>query len=127
MAAGALIVGAAYLLLAALEAAGGPAHWLWLAAFFLVFTFGELFILPTGLGLFARLAPAGLGATTVACWYLAIFTGSLSAGAVGALWSGMNHAAYFLLLAGIATVAAALLWLIDPIERRVEQRRVELR
>ncbi|WP_375286516.1 peptide MFS transporter [Sphingomonas sp.] len=127
MAAGALIVGAAYLLLAALEAAGGAAHWLWLAAFFLVFTFGELFILPTGLGLFARLAPAGLGATTVACWYLAIFTGSLSAGAVGALWSGMNHAAYFLLLAGIATVAAALLWLIDPIERGVEQRRVELR
>jgi proton-dependent oligopeptide transporter, POT family len=127
MAAGSLIVGAAYLLLATLEAAGGPAHWLWLAAFFLVFTLGELFILPTGLGLFARLAPAGLGATTVACWYLAIFTGSLSAGAVGALWSGMSHAAYFLLLAGIATVAAALLWLIDPIERRVEKRRVELR
>lgn len=127
MAAGALIVGAAYLLLAALEARGGAAHWLWLAVFFAIFTFGELFILPTGLGLFARLAPAGLGATTVACWYLAIFTGSLSAGLVGALWSAMPHAAYFLLLAGIGATAAVLLWLVDPLEQRVERRRVDLR
>lgn len=127
MALGALVVGIAYLILAALEWAGGPAHWLWLAGFFAVFTLGELFILPTGLGLFARLAPAGLGATTVACWYLAIFTGSLSAGLVGALWSRMDHAAYFLLLAGIAVVAAVLLWLIDPYERRFAQNRTELR
>ena len=33
---------------------------------------GELYILPTGLGLFARLAPPTLGATTVAAWFLAI-------------------------------------------------------
>jgi len=43
--------------------------------------------LPTGLGLFARLAPVGFGATTVAAWFFAIFTGSLSAGAVGTLWA----------------------------------------
>ena len=77
--------------------------------FFVVFTFGELFILPTGLGLFARLAPPHLGATTVAAWFLVIFSGSLSAGLVGRLWSSMEPAAFFLLLAGIAATSAVLL------------------
>jgi POT family proton-dependent oligopeptide transporter len=113
MALGALVVAGAYLLLAALEAAGTPTHWLWLALFFAILTFGELFILPTGLGLFARLAPEGLGATTVAAWYLATFAGSLFAGLVGTLWSGMAHSAYFLLLAAITGIAALLLRLID--------------
>jgi len=88
--------------------------------FFAIFTLGELFILPTGLGLFARLAPKGFGATTVAAWYLAIFSGSLVAGLVGGLWSAMGHAAYFLLLAAIACLAAAMLFLADPLEKRVE-------
>ena len=120
MATGALVVGAAYLLLAALEAhGGGPAHWGWLVLFFVVFTLGELFILPTGLGLFARLAPEGLGATTVAAWYLATFAGSLLAGLIGALWSRTGHALYFVLLALIATAAAAILRAITPLERRL--------
>lgn len=121
MAFGALLVAAAYGLLAALEAAGGPTSWLWLALFFVIFTLGELYILPTGLGLFARLAPPGLGATTVAAWYLAIFAGSLSAGLVGTLWKGMSHASYFLLLTTIASLAALLLWLIGFVEERGER------
>src|ERR1044071_9341175 len=53
MATGALIVGVSYLLLAALSwGAGGAVHWAWFALFFGVLTLGELFILPTGLGLF---------------------------------------------------------------------------
>ena len=126
MATGSLIVGAAYLMLAALEAAGGSTHWLWLAGFFVIFTFGELYILPTGLGLFARLAPAGMGATTVAAWYLTIFAGSLSAGLVGTLWSAMDHGAYFALLAGLAGVSALMLRAIDPMEIRVEDKQREL-
>jgi POT family proton-dependent oligopeptide transporter len=121
MATGALIVAGAFLLLSAVDAlSGGKAHWLWLVAFFGVYTFGELFILPTGLGLFARLAPPGFGATTVAAWYLTIFAGSLSAGLVGTLWSRMSHTAYFALLAGLAVTAAMLLRLIDPWARRAE-------
>ena len=121
MAVGALVVAGAYLLLSlAVALAGeGRAGWFWLVAFFLIFTFGELFILPTGLGLFARLAPAGMGATTVAAWYLAIFTGSLTAGLVGTLWSRMGHATFFAMLAGIAALAAALLYSLDPLVRRV--------
>lgn len=121
MAIGALIVAGAYLLLALAAATSGAAQasWLWLAGFFVIFTLGELYILPNGLGLFARLAPPRFGATTVAAWYLAIFTGSLAAGLVGTLWSRMGPAPFFLMLAGIASVAAALLVLLDRPARRV--------
>ena len=125
MATGALIVAASYLLLAlaAYDAGSGQASWLWLLAYFVVYTLGELFILPTGLGLFARLAPPSLGATTVAAWFLAIFTGSMTAGIVGTLWSRMTHPVYFVLLAAIAGVAAALLLALDRETRRVEGER----
>ena len=93
----------------ALLAPGG----FWLVAFFLILTLGELYILPTGLGLFAKLAPPRLGATTVASWFLAIFSGSLLAGVVGTLWSRASHPVFFLLLAALAVVAAALLWRLD--------------
>ena len=117
MALGSLIVGLAYLLLAAVSAASGAelAGWVWLALFFLVLTFGELFILPTGLGLFARLAPPHLGATTVASWFLVIFSGSLTAGLVGTLWSSFTPGGYFLLLAVIAGIAAILLRAIGAV------------
>lgn len=120
MAIGALIVAAAYVLLAAVDASadGQRVGWVWLLAFFVILTFGELYILPTGLGLFAKLAPPRLGATTVASWFLAVFSGSLLAGLVGTLWTRASHAGFFLLLAALAVVAAALLWRLDrPIRR----------
>lgn len=122
MALGAAIVACGYLLLAlvAWGSAEGRAPWLWFAAFFAIFTLGELLILPTGLGLFARLAPPRLGATTVAAWYLAVFTGSLSAGLVGMLWSRIGHAAFFVMLAAIAIVAALMLRALDRSVRRVD-------
>ena len=89
-------------------------------AFFAILTFGELYILPTGLGLFARLAPPKLGATTVAAWFLVIFSGSLFAGFVGTLWSSLTRPAFFLTRAALAAISAALLFLLDPAARRVE-------
>ena len=121
MATGALIVGASYLLLAALsfQADDVDVRWPWFALFFIVLTFGELFILPTGLGLFARLAPRRLGATTVASWFLASFAGSLAAGLVGSLWTYMSHPLFFALLAVICAVSALGLRLMDARARLV--------
>jgi len=125
MAFGALIVAGAYLLLAFIAFVVGAerASWAWLAAFFVIFTLGELYILPTGLGLFARLAPAKLGATTVAAWFFAIFTGSMAAGLVGALWSRTSHTAFFAILAMIAAGSAAMLLVLDTRTRRIETAR----
>jgi POT family proton-dependent oligopeptide transporter len=125
MALGALIVAGAYLLLAivALIAEPGRASWLWLVWFFVLFTLGELYILPTGLGLFARLAPVGFGATTVAAWFLAIFSGSLTAGAIGSLWGNITHALFFGLLTGMAALASAMLLALDRTAQRIESAR----
>lgn len=121
MAMGAFTVAAAFVMLAWVDAtAGGRAHWAWLAGFFLLFTVGELFILPIGLGLFARLAPAGHAATTIAAWYFASFGGNLLAGALGTLWSAMGHAAFFGVMAGVAVAAGLLLRLLDGSVRRAE-------
>lgn len=122
MSKGALIVAGAYAMIGVLSwaAAGAAVWWLWLALFFVVLTIGELYILPTGLSLFARLAPPGYGATTVAAWFLAIFTGSLTAGLVGTFWSRMEPAPFFMLLAAVACLAAALLRLMDPLVTPVE-------
>jgi POT family proton-dependent oligopeptide transporter len=125
MALGALFVAAAYLLLAvvAFAADEGRASWLWLALFFAILTLGELYILPTGLGLFARLAPPGYRATTVAAWYCALATGNFSAGAVGTLWAGRSHAQFFAILTVISAVAAAMLFALDRASRRIEAER----
>jgi POT family proton-dependent oligopeptide transporter len=120
MALGALIVALSYLLLAGVAAAAGAerANGLWLVLYFVIFTFGELHILPTGLGLFARLAPEKLAATTVAGWFLAIFSGSLCAGVIGTLWGSISHAMFFGFLALVAAVAAAMLLALGRFEVR---------
>jgi len=125
MALGALIVAAAYLVLTtvALASGAGRASWLWLVLFFVVFTFGELYILPTGLGLFARLAPIGYGATTVAAWFFVISSGTLLAGVVGTLWSHISHAEFFATLTVICAIAAAMLLALDRPIRRIEAAR----
>ena len=113
MALGALIVASAYGLLCVLTRISQLSRWPWLVLFCVILTLGELYILPTGLGLFARLAPARLGATTVASWFLTIFSGSLLAGAVGAWWSQVNHSVFFLILAGLAFTAGLLLFALN--------------
>ena len=121
MAMGAFCVALAFVLLGIVDMqSGGHARWVWLALFFLLFTIGELFVLPIGLGLFARLAPAGYAATSIAAWYLASFGGNLLAGALGILWSDMAHAAFFALMAGVAATAGILLRSLDAAVTRAE-------
>jgi POT family proton-dependent oligopeptide transporter len=125
MAIGALIGAGAYALLAigATTSATG-ASWLWVVCYFFVLTLGELYILPTGLGLFARLAPPKLGATTVAAWYLAIFTGSMTAGFIGSWYSSLKPPLFFVVLAGVASLASAMLLALDRRARAVEEARI---
>jgi POT family proton-dependent oligopeptide transporter len=125
MATGALIGAGAYALLAvAATVSSTGASWWWVVGYFFVLTLGELYILPTGLGLFARLAPPNLGATTVAAWYLAIFTGSLTAGFVGSWYSSLKPPVFFLVLAGIASLSSAMLLMLDRRARSVEEARI---
>jgi POT family proton-dependent oligopeptide transporter len=125
MAIGALLVAASYVMLAAVSAdadsAGTRAAWWWLVLFFALITTGELYVLPVGLGLFARMAPAGFGATAIAAWYFAAFGGNLLAGTIGARWKLIGHSGFFIAVAGLACVAAIALKALDRAVKRETQ------
>lgn len=125
MALGAAGVALSYLLLAGVAASSGEQRvsGLWLLLFFVVYTVAELYILPVGLGLFARLAPAGMGATVIAAWFLAAFGGNLLSGVVGRAWVWLGPAGFFALLAALAAAAAVALLALVPLLRRVEPAR----
>ena len=114
MAFGAAIVAASYVALGLVagwsEAHGTRASWVWLAGWFVVFTIGELYILPTGLALFGRMAPEGFRATSIATWFFAGFFGNLLAGGLGTLWSQFAHGWFFVLIGGVSALSAVLLY-----------------
>ncbi len=122
MATGGFIVGFSYLLLAGVAAWAGVAraNWLWLVFYFVIYTIGELFILPVGLGLFGRLAPRAFAATAIAAWFMAAFFGNLAAGAVGALWSVLTPAVFFTVTGAVGLLSGALLLALSPWAKRVE-------
>lgn len=126
MAVGAGITALAFLMLAGV-AAWSDAHatrasYLWVIAFFVVLSFGEVHILPVGLSLFGRLAPLGFGATAIALWYFANFFGNLAAGILGTRWSHLSAAQFFALAAAIVGLSGLLLLAFN---RRVRQAAAE--
>jgi POT family proton-dependent oligopeptide transporter len=125
MAMGAAGVAVSYLTLALLQASHGsrPVSMAWVVAFFALYTLGELYILPVGLGLFARLAPKGMGATVIAAWFLASFGGNLLSGVVGRHLGSLGATNFFVVLAAIAGVAGAALLALAPTLRRTESSR----
>jgi POT family proton-dependent oligopeptide transporter len=86
-----------------------------------VFTIGELYILPVGLALFGRMAPEGFRATSIATWFFAGFFGNLLAGALGTLWSQMNHGLFFVLIGAVSGLSAVLLYMLSRRHRGVGQ------
>lgn len=122
MALGAAMIGAAYFILAAAAAHAGAerAGLGWLLAYFLVMTLGELLILPVGLGLFIRIAPAGWAATGVAIWFSTAFLGSFASGLLGQLWSTMSASTFFFLVGAVCLIPAATLLLFNRAIRQAE-------
>lgn len=120
MALGAAGVALSYLLLALVAGGGTGVSIAWVLFFFVVYTLAELYILPVGLGLFARMAPVGMGATVIAAWFLAAFGGNLLSGVVARWWQPLGPAGFFVLLAVMAGVAALGLAALRPMLKRVE-------
>jgi proton-dependent oligopeptide transporter, POT family len=122
---GALAVALSYLVLAfagqLAASGGGLVHWSWLVLFFLVYTAGELYILPVGLSLFVRLAPSGREATAIAAFFLCSFVGYLLSGYVGTWWSLMSPVAFFVAMAGITILSGVVLLVGAPLLGRVNR------
>ena len=107
MALGCFGCAAAYLIMAAaaLYAGAGKASWLWLLAYFVVITLGELYISPIGLSLVSKVAPARHLAMMMGVWLATSFIGNFLAGYLGSFWSSMGKPAFFLMIAAIACAA----------------------
>jgi POT family proton-dependent oligopeptide transporter len=101
------------IMLAAVHAAGdGKASWLWLFAFFVTITVGELYLSPTSLSLVTKMAPARLLSTMMGLWLAAIFVGNFLAGFIGSFWSSMAKGDFFFLLAAISAGAGLAITLM---------------
>lgn len=91
---------------------GGKASWLWLFAYFVVITFGELYLSPIGLSLVTKLAPVSAVSLMMGIWLATDFIGSFLAGWLGSYWSSMAKVEFFLMIAALGVIAAALIYAI---------------
>jgi proton-dependent oligopeptide transporter, POT family len=115
MALGCAGCGAAYLIMAgaAFSVGADKASWLWLFAFFVVITTGELYLSPIGLSLVSKVAPAGYVAMMMGVWLATSFVGGILAGYLGSFWESMTKPNFFLMIAGVAFAAGAVIFAFD--------------
>jgi POT family proton-dependent oligopeptide transporter len=104
-------------------AGGGKASWLWLFAYFVILTLGELYLSPVGLSLVTKLAPARLLSTMMGVFLASSFLGNFLSGWLGSFWSGMTKPAFFLMIAAIAAAAGAMIWVMERPLRPIVERR----
>jgi proton-dependent oligopeptide transporter, POT family len=112
MALGCLGLTLAYLIMAfaAFHSGGVNASWLWLLGYFIVLTFGELYLSPVGLSFVTKVAPTRLLSMLMGVWLASSFTGNFLAGYIGSFWSRMEKPEFFLMIAGIGAVAGLIIF-----------------
>jgi len=118
MSIGCFLSAAAWLImLAAAQVAGeGQASWLWLFAFFVVLTAGELYLSPTSLSLITKVAPARVLSMMMGVWLGTYFVGGFLGGYLGTYWSSMSKPDFFVMMAAIsATAGLAIALLVRPL------------
>ncbi len=115
LAIGLFLNAASYLVMvAAAELTGaGQASWLWLFAYFVVLTVGELYLSPTSLSWVTKVAPASLLSMMMGVWLATSFAGGFLAGYLGTFWSSMTHTSFFLMLAIISAIAGLMIVLLS--------------
>jgi POT family proton-dependent oligopeptide transporter len=95
---------------AAWQAAGAPdASWLWLLAYFVVITIGELYLSPVGLSLVSKAAPARMVSMMMGVWLGTSFIGNFIGGWLGSFWSSMDKMSFFLMIAAVAALAGVVI------------------
>ncbi len=125
MAIGCFLNAASWLvMLGAVQVTGdGPGHaqasWLWLFAYFVVITVGELYLSPTSLSLVTKVAPLRVLSLMMGVWLATSFFGNLLAGYLGTFWSTIGKSEFFLMLAIISATAGAVIALLNWPLRKV--------
>jgi POT family proton-dependent oligopeptide transporter len=126
MAIGSFLVAASFVIMAGVAMMTGPSghsNWLWLIPFFVVYTFGELYLSPIGLSLVARVAPPQVLSMMMGFWFITSFVGNTLSGYLGSFWDKVDKTEFFLISAAIPGVAAVIIWLFDrPLKPILEER-----
>jgi proton-dependent oligopeptide transporter, POT family len=97
------------MMVAAVNAAGAQASWIWLLFYFVIITMGELYLSPVGLSLVTKVAPVRIVSMMMGVWLATSFVGGFLAGWIGSFWSRMPAPQFFLLIAAIAATAGAMI------------------
>lgn len=121
-----VFLAASFLLMvpAASYAADSRVSPLWLIGVYLLFTIGELLLSPVGLSTMTRIAPARMTGIVLGCWFLAAALGNKLAGDIGGAFTTSDPDALvlsFLAQAGLVAVAAALMFGLVPIVKRLSE------
>lgn len=126
MATGCWLMVAANLLMAfAAWHGGGRSDWTWLTAYFVILTFGEIYLYPIGLSLYSKVAPVRAASLIMGLYFLPNFLGGgFLQGWLGTLWDKMDKALFFVMIAAIAAFAGLIIWAFDrPLRPFLEERR----
>ena len=99
---------------AAWHGGAGKISWLWLLAYFILITTGEIYLSPISLSLYSKVAPVRIVSLMIAVNFLPNFLGGgFLQGWLGTLWERMTHPVFFLMIAAIGLAAGAIVWAME--------------
>lgn len=112
---GMLLLGVSFVIFALTDVvrAGKPASIIWLIAFGILLSLGEMTFSPLGNSFISKFAPAKLLSAMMAVWTFSIFIAGKSYGYVYALTEKLPFAATYFGVAIIMIVAGVALWVMD--------------
>ncbi len=121
---GCFMLAISYLVIAyaSMQGGVGKISWLWLAMYFAILTTGEIFLSPISQSLYSKVAPLRITSIMMAVNFAPNFLGGgFLQGALGTRWESMSHTGFFLMIAAIGFVAAAMVWALErPLRRFLE-------
>lgn len=100
------------------------ASWLWSVLYSALVTLGELYLSPISLSLYSKVAPLKIASLMMAVNFLPNFLGGgLLQGYLGTYWTTMSRPAFFLMIAGISTLAGFMIWAMErPLRPLLEEK-----
>jgi len=99
----------AWLALAVVVSGSAKVPLVWALGFHLLVQTGYLFVYPIGMALFSRAAPPAVNSLMIGIYFLSVFAGSLLVGWVGQFYERLSAPAFWLLHAGAAGLAGAII------------------
>jgi POT family proton-dependent oligopeptide transporter len=116
IATGCVLLAISYVLIAYASWHGGAEKisWMWLLAYFVLITTGEIYLSPISMSLYSKVAPARIVSLMFAVNFFPNFIGGgLMQGWLGTYWESVSHPKFFLMIAAIGLVSGVIIWAME--------------